>query len=477
MAQTIGEQLKEARLQRKLTLEQVSQATHIRVFYLEALENDQRDTLPSAVQGRGFLRLYAGHLGLTIGPLLAAWDGKISPAAPEIVPGSPANVTAEPSSALPVDAQVYEVVPPVLEARPAASVDPASVDGDGSSKAVFREIGQKLRDQRIALGLAIPEVERYTRLRAHYIQALEDGNIDGLPSPVQGRGMLANYAGFLNLNEEALLLRFAEGLQSRRIERLPSPEPPGVFSSKKRPARQAPLWRRFLTPDLIFGIGVAAIILFFALWTVSRITAVQEASVQPTPPDISDILLTPEMTTGTPGTPGAPATLPTGEANGTPNTPDVTQVQPIGTMVVSGANAASNAASTPVGTPTLPPMNDDPLQVYVIARERAWLRMVVDDKVKFLGRTVPGNAYAFSGSKRIELSTGNAAALQVFYNQHDLGTLGITGEVASLVFTTQGYAIPTLAFTFTPTATKLPTITPLPSATPQATPTITPLIP
>src|SRR5512133_918273 len=77
MAQTIGEQLKQARLKRGLSLEEASQATHIRPHYLEALENDQRDALPSSVQGRGCLRLYAGLLELPVADLLATWEGKI----------------------------------------------------------------------------------------------------------------------------------------------------------------------------------------------------------------------------------------------------------------------------------------------------------------------------------------------------------------------------------------------------------------
>jgi len=117
------------------------------------------------------------------------------------------------------------------------------------------------------------------------------------------------------------------------------------------------------------------------------------------------------------------------------------------------------------------------LQVYIIVRQRAWLRVIADNKVKFLGRVIPGNAYAFSGSDRIEMSTGNAAGLQVYYNQNDLGVLGISGEVVNLVFSIDGIATPTLAFTATPTATRPATLTPLPSPTSPATPTITPFVP
>ena len=68
MPPTIGEILKEARLDRKLTIKTASQATAIRAKYLEALEADEFDSLPSPVQARGFLRIYASYLGLDAEP-------------------------------------------------------------------------------------------------------------------------------------------------------------------------------------------------------------------------------------------------------------------------------------------------------------------------------------------------------------------------------------------------------------------------
>lgn len=504
MAQTIGEQLREARLQRKLTLEQASQATHIRKHYLEALENDQRDALPSTVQGRGFLRLYSGLLELSTPDLLAAWDGKApQPSAVDQVSAventSPASSspTDDLSSASSDNAQSPAPSPLRREAQPDIQTEKNAENeaGEASSQAIFKTIGQKLLAQRETLGLSFAEVERYTRLRAHYIQAIEDGRIEELPSPVQYRGMLSNYAAFLNLDEDAIMLNFAEGLQARRVERIPKPDPPGVFAQRKRLARKAPFWKRFLTPDMIFGVGAAIIILFFALWTASRINALRVSEDQPTPPAISDVLLNPAARTSSPeaGTPGAatPGAALAGDAGLNPETP-VPEEQAAESPPDPNADPAETLPSieastpgvviislseTPAGTPTLPPMNSDPLQVYIVARQRAWLRVVADGKVKFLGRTVPGNAYAFSGSKQIEISTGNAAALQVFYNQIDMGTLGLSGEVANLVFSPEGYATPTAAFTATASPTPIATLTPLPSPTPPATPTITPFVP
>jgi len=68
-----------------------------------------------------------------------------------------------------------------------------------------------------------------------------------------------------------------------------------------------------------------------------------------------------------------------------------------------------------------------PIQVVVIAYQRAYMKITVDGIEVFAGRVVPGNVYSYSGDTKITLLTGNAAALQVYYNQQDLGILGLSG--------------------------------------------------
>jgi transcriptional regulator with XRE-family HTH domain len=70
MPQTIGQQLKQVREARNLTLKKVTQATHIQARLIEALEADDFESLPSPVQARAFLRLYAGFLGLSLDDLI-----------------------------------------------------------------------------------------------------------------------------------------------------------------------------------------------------------------------------------------------------------------------------------------------------------------------------------------------------------------------------------------------------------------------
>ena len=60
----LGELLREARLSRAYTLEEVERDTRINSAYLEALEHGRYEVLPAPVYTRGFVRSYARHLGL-----------------------------------------------------------------------------------------------------------------------------------------------------------------------------------------------------------------------------------------------------------------------------------------------------------------------------------------------------------------------------------------------------------------------------
>ncbi len=59
-----GEILRSARQKRNWSLDDVSEATRIKVTFLDALENGDYGLLPGAAYVTGFLRNYASHLGL-----------------------------------------------------------------------------------------------------------------------------------------------------------------------------------------------------------------------------------------------------------------------------------------------------------------------------------------------------------------------------------------------------------------------------
>ena len=460
MATSVGEQLKEERTTRGLTLEQAAQATKIRKHYLEALERDDRSTLPSVVQGK---RLSAPLRRLS-GPGRGNLGGAVGRQTP---PGQ-----TRPPAAVEVKVQPAADEPPAFEPEDADPEPQPALPTAGDSQTIFREIGESLRKQRETLSLSLSEVERYTRLRQRYLVAMEKGHLDDLPSPVQGRGMISNYANFLNLDGESVLLRFAEGLQLRRLERNSAVEEPGTFprGRKKRGASQASALRRLLTPDLLIVSTLILALFVFIIWTAARISANRSGAERATLPSVGDVLMN-----TTPGAnPQETSSLP---APAVTNQPGSTESQP-GSAASNPTEGAPAAASLPLQvTATIAPINSDPVQLYIVARQRAYLQVISDGQVKFLGRVVPGDAYPFSGKKNIEIVIGNAAAFQIFYNQTDLGSLGTIGEVLRMTFTTNGITTPTPMPTFTASPTKAVTPTIGPTVTVTPSPSVTPLVP
>ena len=304
-------------------------------------------------------------------------------------------------------------------------------------------VGDALRKQRELLGLSLEEVARHTHLRVHYLQALEDGNFEMLPSTVQGSGMLKNYASFLGLDPEPLLLLFAENLQARLRERQPQRREPTVpEETKKRPSG---LGMRFFSREVVFSGAMVIFLVGFVVWGGLQIaTTRSQQQPEPTPPSIADVLL-PSPTASL--VPTATATIPS--------------------PIERAADAVTGAAS--VGTNQDAVVPDEPMgavYVQVIVHQRAYMRVMVDGEVQFDGRVLPGGAYAFSGDERVEILTGNGAGLQVMFNNQDLGTLGAFGDVVDVIYTLSGLQTPTPTVTPTPTRTPRVTRTPSPTLNP-----------
>ncbi len=417
MSESIGQQLRQARQRRSLSLEQVAQVTHLRVHYLQALEFGELAAIPSMVQARGFLRIYASYLELDAVALLGMLEGS-----------TPSTESTE----------------IVAEPAPEPATPPAE------AAAAFADIGQKLLGQREVLGLSLDDVERHTHLRTFYLQALEAGDLDRLPSPVQGRGMLSNYAEFLGMDPEPLLLRFADGLQARLAHRRVSSSGQALQTAETlqpRQVRPPSRLRRFFSTEALIGGTLVGVLVGFALWAAIRVSTLRsQQQPAPTAPSIAEVLL----------------------AASSPS-PSPSPVPPTATVPL--AVLAPLQPTEGVAQGTLSPLSAGPsVQVYITVRQRAWVRVIVDEEIAFEGRVIPGGAYQYSGAEKVEILTGNGAGIQVFYNSNDLGPMGLFGEVVNRVYTLEGILAPTPTITLTPTETEQPTSTPRSTPPPPAVP-------
>ena len=408
-AQTVGEILKKAREELKLDLEEISVQTRIREKYLAAIEADRYEALPSSVQVKGFVRAYARALGLDEAPLLnqlrLALD--VEEEKPE---------TEEPSD--------------------------VSLAADTGETQPLGEIGGVIRTQRERLGFTIPSVESQIFVPERYLIAIENGNLEELPSTVQGKGMLKNYAQFLGLDPEPLLSRYADVLQERLNQR--KPEEPAV---KKAPSHFRARIRRMLASPNILWAGVVLLISIVSVWSGWLIFGNREQEIESTAtiPAVAEILLPSPTATELAITP-----------DGTPGEIEVD---------ISPTPQDEGGDQELVQTPTPALTGNEKIQVQLITIQRAWVRVTVDNIIAFEGRLLPGSVKLFGGELSIEVLTGNAGGVEVIYNQQDLGAMGLYGEVINRIYTPDGVATPTPTISPTP----VPSETPTPSITPTAT--------
>jgi cytoskeletal protein RodZ len=285
-------------------------------------------------------------------------------------------------------------------------------------------IGDLLREAREARGHSLEDVEKATRIRAKYLEALESGDFGVLPSATQARGFLRNYAQFLGLDAEAVLARYGEAVNKKSFLSLAAPRPkPVEVAHGERPTLARARRPRLLSPDLLIAAVVTLGLGSLLLWGGVQLAA--------------GLAATP---TGT----RAPATATPGAGTSAPR-PDTPTPLPV-------------AASPTVPLPT-PLPNYSGVNLIVRAEQRTWLSVKVDGVEVFAGLMVAGASKEFVGQQVVEVTTGNGLGTHVIWNGRDQGTLGEIGEVVVRLWTLEGMITPT------------PTITPIPSKTPRVSET------
>jgi len=410
---TVGEILKGSREEQNLSLDEVSVLTRIRVKYLTAIEADNFDVLPSVVQQKGFVRSYARALGVDPSPLIALLR-------PLIEEESNKPQELDPESSL---------------TSPEEEVQPLG------------EIGITLKTQREKLGFTLENVENQIFIPERYLRAIENGGLEELPSTVQGRGMVKNYAQFLGLDPEPLLLSYADVLQTRLSKVRQRATGSGVPFSLRT-------WlRRFLGSPTIFWVMVVVLIGGVSIWSGVLIFGGRGTAQESTAtiPGVADILL-PSLTPS-----------PTLEIIQT-STGEIEVDVALSPELIEPAADEGEPTSTPQFT------GNEKVQVQLIIIRRSWVRVTIDGQVAFEGRLQSGSVKLFGGELGIEVLTGNAGGVEVIFNQRDLGVMGLYGEVVSRVYTAEGIVTPTPTITPTP----IPTDTPDVTSTPQNTATLEP---
>jgi len=293
------------------------------------------------------------------------------------------------------------------------------------------ELGTLLREAREARGVTLAEAQEATKINSRYLEGLEEGQYDVLPSEVHVRGYLRNYARYLQLDPKPLLDRYELNRENRR----PASPPPATDEELAALGPlDAPEEQVFFDPVNVdigggrsdSGSGLRIVIILALLISIA-IVALRFIPMLTGNGDGSEAI--------TSGLEDVVTDL-TNSEQATP-TVDTAVIPGSGDVVTSTSRNAGIVLPTPTATrPTLPATMET-IQMRLDITERTWMRVTIDGEVVFEGLARKGDEpYVWEALQQAQLLTGNAIGIFVTINDVALGKLGGRGEVVDETWVT-----------------------------------------
>ena len=296
------------------------------------------------------------------------------------------------------------------------------------------ELGIILREAREAKGFTLSEVQEQIRIGTKFLEALETGQFQQLPTPVHARGYLRNYARFLGLDPEPLLERLELSYTYKSQSKTPVPLSQPEISLQKPLQMQHdhPLFRSVnlemetsnsegSTGSIVRVAIIIALIVAIAL----IVTRIMSLNTDPTNGGNSAGVL--DFVEG----------LLSGDNTPEPDaaaTPD--PLSPFPAPDTSGViTPTERNQSTPIAIPTLGPTRPalpatlETIQLRLDIVERTWIRVTIDGAIVFEGQTAPGELYQYEANETANLRASNGIGIVVTVNGVQLGKLGDRQEV------------------------------------------------
>lgn len=308
-------------------------------------------------------------------------------------------------------------------------------------------LGAQFRRAREDRQLTFDQIERQTRIRAHYLEAIELGNFGTVPSPVQLRGFVRNYARAVGLDPDLMLAQVEDALanpRSRKPKKQRQAETLSENGGSHTPPKGSEIAEAYRSPVIVprashSNIEVAAPPAYTSRKRGPLRTAfVVIVATILTGAIVGGLLVTIEDLT---------------EGEPTPSPEALRQAEII-----------TSTPTVPIATPTLnllpPPEFEGGSELFIIivAEQRSWVRISIDGSVTFEGIVAPPDQLQYPANQSITLRTSNAGGLNVTINNQEF-RLGEARQAFEQTFTLDGLVTPTFAPTLTPSITYTPSVT------------------
>lgn len=272
-------------------------------------------------------------------------------------------------------------------------------------------LGDLLRETREQKNLSLDDVEKGTNIRKLYIKSIEEGNYEKLPGEVFLKGFIKTYGKFLGLDSQKLIEQYKQekntpnpaeeiNIETKKEEVAPSPTEENKQQEKNSSTKTVNIQQKKENN----------------IPKIDSFSANQEYLQSHKNNSKRNILLVVAILIVIIG-----AVVVFISSQGSSDTKTTTTTETV--TVTETENQAKEPAPIVSGA-----------EVKAVFNEDCWTEVKVDGKVVLSETVKKGNTLTWKGDKQVDVTVGNAGAVDVTFNNQPAGTLGDIGAVVSKSF-------------------------------------------
>ena len=266
-------------------------------------------------------------------------------------------------------------------------------------------LGDLLRETREQKKLSLEDVEQGTNIRKLYIKSIEDGDYDKLPGEVFLKGFIKTYGKFLGLNSLELIEQYKKEKNASASEK--EVEPTNQVQEQPVSPAQPPKVEEKITEKT-------------AEPTKEKNFASNQAYLQPTKSNskknIFLVIIILIVIIG-----GAVFFLSSQDTSDTK--------APVHTTQQESTQQPEQQAQQPAPAPVV-----NGAEVTAVFNEDCWTEVKVDGNVVLSETVKKGSNLNWKGNNQIDITVGNAGAIDITFNNQPVGKLGDIGAVVTKSF-------------------------------------------
>ncbi len=275
----------------------------------------------------------------------------------------------------------------------------------------LKEIGARFSRIRLEKNLTVDQIAKHTMISKRVIVAIEKGNLQDLPEPFYIKALIAKYAKAIGTvaNWDYEKLDHEEtSIASQKSPKVKVHSQQGKSSRSRRSSHislDAKTKHNQPRESKGFQLKPAHLYLLYLTLVVVAIRSIASLVEEPV---VVNNQAVPEQ-----------------------NISLSNQETPLNGNVPTTISSASPSQFVSQSSSN----NSESVVVDIDLKERCWLKVVVDGKVKFEGTLAKGSKRSWQGKEQINIIAGNAGGVVVTYNQGKEKILGKPGQVQEVTYT------------------------------------------